>query len=348
MPYRQMRCQSMLHSQPSSVTDRRASAFWTLGDRRGSLHEERLPKVPQGMCLIRTLYSAISPGTERLVFDGRVPQRLKEDMRVPYMDGGFPFPVKYGYSLVGRVVAGSHPWLNKTVHVMHPHQDLCLVRKDDLFEVPDGLPPARATLASNLETAVNALWDAHVQIGDASLVVGFGVIGSLVARLLAMMPEGHVEVYDTDAHKRALAHQLGFRLFDPARSARKFDLAFHTTGTAEGLQGALDHVGFEGRVVELSWYGTQPVNVHLGGSFHTERKTIISSQVSNVAAPQRSRWDCRRRKEFVFQLLSNPVFDHHVSHTVSFAELPEFFPRLAESPASYLSVLVTYNGRHDV
>ncbi len=319
-----------------------ARALWFQGPSRAELVSEALPAVAAETCDIRTHFSAISPGTERLVYTGQVPPALYQEMRCPYMSGDFPFPVKYGYALVGEMVAGPRDMHGQLVHVLHPHQDRCRVRLQDTFPVPAAVPPPRATLASNLETAVNALWDARVGIGERALVVGFGIIGSLVARLLTRVAGVQVQVVDAQDAKIDLARQMGFAACDPTQVADDFDLAFHASASAAGLQLALDAVGFEGRVIELSWYGRRDVTVHLGGSFHSQRKAIIASQVSHIATPQRPRWDYRRRKALVFSLLHDPVFDQHITHVVPFAELPQVYDRLQQAPTAGLAYVVDY------
>lgn len=256
------------------------------------------------------------------------------------MEGSFTFPVKYGYSLVGRVIEGDADWQDKIVHLLHPHQDVCIVRTADLFSVPKEVPPLRATLASNLETALNALWDAEVTVGDRVLVVGFGMIGALVARLLQAMPAVSVSVHDTDPERTAMATRAGFTV--ASSSARNFDIAFHSSSSEAGLQTSIEAVGPEGKVVELSWYGTQLVSIHLGGSFHQQRKRIISSQVSSLPMHRRARWDVRRRKEVVFELLKDAVFDQHITEVVSFEQLPSLFERIRQNDRSALGWGVKY------
>ncbi|ETX06113.1 zinc-dependent alcohol dehydrogenase [Candidatus Entotheonella palauensis] len=319
-----------------------ASALWFQAREEAAILPESLPVVTDGWCEIRTQFSALSPGTERLVYTARVPPELAGHMRCPYMGGAFTFPVKYGYSLVGTVSAGPADWLGRTVHVLHPHQDQCVVRCEDAYAFPPDVPPGRATLASNLETAVNVLWDAQVALGERVLVVGFGIVGSLVARLLSLIPGVQLEVVDAAPAKQRLAEDMGFCSPRAEDLEPSFDLAIHASASSEGLQVALDHVGFEGRVVELSWYGTRPVTVQLGGTFHNQRKRIISSQVSTIAPAQRPRWDNQRRKALVFDLLRRPEFDAHITHTVAFEDLPQVFQRLAHPPTEGLAYLVDY------
>ena len=320
-----------------------AFALWFQDREQAAILPEALPAVSDGWCGMRAQFSALSPGTERLVYTGGVPPELAEDMRCPYMGGEFAFPVKYGYSLVGEISDGPADWLGRAAHVLHPHQDRCVVRREDVYLLPPDVSPARATLASNLETAVNVLWDAQVALGERVLVVGFGIVGSLVARLLSFIPGVQLEVVDAAPDKQRMAADMGFSSHtntDDLDAA--FDLAIHASAASAGLQTALDHVGFEGRVVELSWYGSRPVTVNLGGAFHNQRKRIISSQVSTIAPAQRPRWDYRRRKDLVFDLLRRDEFDAHITHRVAFGDLPKVFARLAHPPTEGLAYLVDY------
>jgi hypothetical protein len=319
----------------------RARAFWLEGEGRGVLRKENLPELRPEWCTVRTMFTAVSPGTERLVALGRVPEALSEEMRCPYMGGRFPFPVKYGYSLVGEVVAGPKDLLGRKVHVLHPHQDICVVRRDDIRLIPDGLPPARATLASNLETAVTAVWDSGVTLGERVLVVGFGIVGSLVARALGSGPETDLEIAEKRADRRRLAMRMGFRT-TPTPKPGAFDLAFDTSGSPAGLQAAIDSVGVEGRVIAVSWFGTRPARLDLGGSFHSRRKRIVGSQVSRIPGALRPRWDAARRTDLVFRLLERPEFDLHVGPTVPFVSLPGFFGALVRRSPEGLSPLITY------
>jgi len=318
-----------------------ARAFWLTGKGKGALRREALPGPSPGWCTVRTLFSAVSPGTERLVSLGGVPAGLHEEMACPYMGGRFPFPVKYGYSLVGDVVEGPEGLCGRRVHVLHPHQDLCAVRCEDVRPLPEGLPPARATLASNMETAVTAVWDSGVSVGERVLVVGFGVVGSLVARVLELGPAVELEVAETRAGRRRLAESMGFRAAS-APAAAPFDAAFDTSGTPAGLQRAIDSVGVEGRVIAVSWFGARPARLELGGSFHSRRKRIIGSQVSRIPGAMRARWDTARRTGLVFRLLERPEFDLHLGPTVPFAGLPKAFSALVSPSHEGLSPLITY------
>jgi 2-desacetyl-2-hydroxyethyl bacteriochlorophyllide A dehydrogenase len=319
-----------------------AKSLWFEEAGKAVFREDELPDLRKGWCCIDTSYSAISPGTERLVFLGDVPNDLFSQMKTAYMGGDFAFPLKYGYSLVGRIIDGSFERIGQTVHILHPHQNRCVVREEDAFPVPDDIPSKRATLASNMETAVNAVWDSGLTIGERALVVGFGIVGSLVARLLSFFPGVEVTITDNNPLKLSLAEKMEFDVQSPDNKSNAFDVAFHASGDPNGLQSAIDSVGFEGRVVELSWYGKKEVSLNLGGSFHSMRKKILSSQVSSIPPQFRSKWDFNKRKSLVFEFLARDVFDTHITHSYPFDDLVRVFDDLKTPPTEGLSYLVVY------
>jgi threonine dehydrogenase-like Zn-dependent dehydrogenase len=325
---------------------KKTNALWHLSPSGSALREELLSPPAEGWCEVESLCSLVSTGTETLVAKGLVPPQLFEEMRVPYMAGGFGFPVKYGYSMVGGVATSSSPFFGKTVHFMHPHQQRCMVKESDLFLVPGEITLHRATLAGNLETAVTAIWDSGVSIGDRAAVVGFGLVGSLVARMLSQMPAVELVVFEKNEARRALAERMGFQVPTDLRGFQNleglFDVAFHTSGTSEGLQTCIELVGKEGKVIELSWYGVNEVRLSLGGSFHLGRKRILSSQVSHLPAERLPGWDFRRRKEVVFELLKNPIFDEHIGSVIPFEKAPELFQKLRNEGTPELSWCIVY------
>lgn len=311
-----------------------ARALWLEAPGRAAIRATELSPLEGDVVRVRAIASAISPGTERLVATGRVPAEVAETMRCPYMDGSFSFPVKYGYSLVGRLDDG------RLAHVLHPHQETAHVRAADVRIVPEGVPPERATLAANLETAVTALWDSRIAAGERTLVLGFGIVGSLVARLLTRVAGVEVDVVELDGEKRRLAQSMGFHAM--AAPGSDYDVAFGASGAPEEVQVALDAVGDEGRVVELSWLGTREVRLQLGGTFHSGRKQLIASQVSHIPPHLRARWDYARRTRLVFALLRDAAFDAHITRTVDFEELPRFYEELCAGGAGGLSIAVRY------
>lgn len=302
-----------------------ATSLWHTSTTSSNLQKASLKEFGTDYLLIKSRYSLISTGTERLVAMGKVPSSMHESMVVPSMGGSFEFPIKYGYSLVGQIENDQH-LAGQLVHLLHPHQDLLTIDKQSISIVPQGIPAKRAALASNMETALNAVWDSGVSVGDKAIVCGFGMIGGLVARVLSLIAAVDVIVLETNEYRIAQAQKMGFTT-NPDK-LENFDCSFHTSGTSGGLQACIDGVGMEGKIIELSWYGTKSVEVKLGASFHQQRKQIISSQVGQVPFSKSARWNYKRRKEIVWDLLKNPLFDAHITEEIPFAESPAFFDQL--------------------
>lgn len=306
----------------------KATALWHILPTESTLQQASLASLKEGQVLIKSLYSLISTGTERLVAKGFVPNSMYENMRVPFMKGTFDFPLKYGYSLVGKIISNG-ALKGQLVHLLHPHQDYLIVDSQMISVVPNGISSKRAALASNIETALNAVWDSGVSIGDRVVVVGFGMIGGLLARVLSKIPAVELFVVEKNKFRARLAKKMGFKV-NPA-NLKNLDISYHTTSSTQGLQTSIDAVGMEGKIVELSWYGTKETKVNLGGDFHYQRKQIISSQVAHIPFTKQVRWDYQRRKKVVWELLQDPLFEEHLTHEVLFANTPTFFNQLRTS-----------------
>ena len=319
-----------------------ALAFWIVAPGKGELRRESLPEPGPGEILVEALASGISRGTETLVFQGRVPESQRQIMRAPHQVGEFTFPLKYGYSSVGVVAAGPDDWLGRRVFCLHPHQDRYVVPRDSVVTVPATIPEERVVLAANMETVVNALWDAAPRIGDRVAVVGAGVIGALAAAVASRMPGAAVQLVDINPDKAAIASALGVSFAMPNVATSGADLVIHASATAEGLATALDLAGFEATIIELSWYGDRRVAVALGEGFHSRRLRLVSSQVGAVATPQRARWDRRRRLSLAVDLLADARFDVLLAPPVPFARLPEVMSELAAGPSEVMCQVIRY------
>ena len=323
-----------------------ARAFWITGPGRGEIRSVALAAPGRGEVRLRAVASAISRGTESLVFEGKVPASERQRMRCPFQEGEFPAPVKYGYASVGVVEALGpevpHELLSARVFCLYPHQDRYVVPASAVLPVPAEVPDRRAALAANMETAVNALWDAGPRIGDRIVVVGAGVVGTLVATLAARLPGASVELVDIDRRRRELAVALGCRFAVPDDALGEADLVFHASGTAAGLGTALALAGFEANVMELSWYGDQPVAAPLGATFHSRRLRLISSQVGSIATARRARRSHRERLALALDLLRDPVFDRLITGELRLDALPETMARLATAPDGALCEVVRY------
>jgi threonine dehydrogenase-like Zn-dependent dehydrogenase len=319
-----------------------ARAFWITGPRRGEIRAERLAAPGSGDLLIRTLYTGVSRGTEMLVFANRVPSAERERMRAPFQAGDFPAPVKYGYANVGEVEMGPADLCGRRVFCLYPHQTRYVVPAAAVHVLPADVPAARAVLAANLETAVNGLWDATPRIGDRIAIVGAGTIGCLTAWLAARMPGCAVELIDIDPEKATVARALSVPFRAPTEAQGSADIVLHTSGAPAGLVTALELAGFEARVIEMSWYGTEQVTLPLGERFHSQRLSLRSSQVGAIAPAQRGRWTAERRMALVMRLLAEPVLDALITGESPFDELPAIMQRLADAPGATLCHRIGY------
>jgi threonine dehydrogenase-like Zn-dependent dehydrogenase len=282
-----------------------------------------LPETGPGDVCLRTLASGVSRGTEALVFAGRVPEGQFATMRAPLMAGTFPFPVKYGYSVVAETEPGGG-----RVFVLHPHQDRFVVPAAMCVPVPDAIPTPRAVLAANMETALNICWDAAPLAAERVLVIGAGVVGLLAASLLARVPATKVTVSDINPGRAALAERFGCAFALPDAAPADQELIVHTSASETGLRLALDRAAFEGRVVEASWYGDAAPAVPLGEWFHSRRLRLIASQVGSVAGPMRGRRSHGERLATALALLDNPAYDALLEGPTRFDDLPAAMPRI--------------------
>ncbi len=319
-----------------------ARAFWVTAPGRGEIRGEGLSAPTEQEVVVQALFSGISRGTESIVFGGHVPQSEWARMRAPFQEGAFPSPVKYGYASVGRVTGGPDELKGRIVFVLYPHQTQFVVPATAIHTVPDGVPPARAVLAANMETALNGVWDARPHVGDRISVVGAGAVGCLAAWLASRIPGCDVELVDINPRRAAIARSLGVRFAEPDSAADDADVVIHASGAPAGLELALRLAGIEARVVELSWFGDQVVSLPLGGAFHARRLTIQSSQVGRVAPAQRPRWDTDRRMQLALRLLSDPALDALITGESAFETLPDVMAELTHSPGDTLCHRIRY------
>ena len=344
-------------SDPSSVpassvpADPRPSRqYWIRTPGEGEIREVGIPGHLPGHLRIRARWSGISRGTESLVFRGEVPPSLHAVMRAPFQEGEFPAPVKYGYASVGQVeealpgtASASSLGPGDWVFCLHPHQDVYWAPPASVTRIPSGVPPARAVLAANMETALNATWDGGAGPGDRIVVVGAGVVGLLVAWLCARIPGTRVTAVDLNPAREAQARALGVDFAPPGTlPGASADLVFHASGAPEGAVQALELAGEEATVVELSWYGTRSVPLPLGEGFHPRRLTLRSSQVGALPPARRPRWDFARRLGVALDLLAAPELDALITDESPFDELPRVMARLARDGGDTLCHRITY------
>jgi len=320
-----------------------ARALWYVARGRAELRPAGLRRLEAGDARVRTLWSAISRGTERLVFEGRVSALDNERMRAPLQEGEFPHPVKYGYCAVGVVEDGPEALQGRLVFALHPHQDRFCLSAAALVPLPDAVPARRAVLAANMETALNGLWDSGAGPGDRIVVVGAGAVGLLVGALAARLPGAEVTLVDIEPSRKTIVADLGCAFRKPLDAPDDADLVFHASATAPGLACALACAGAEATIVEMSWYGTAPVLAPLGLDFHSRRLRLVSSQVGEVAPSRRPRWSRRRRLEKALSLLADDRLDALITDEVRFDDLPAALPLLLAPGAGGLATVVRYD-----
>ena len=319
-------------SEHINVTGARAKRLTYLSAREAEIESIDLPELGPGLVALKTLFSGISRGTESLVFHGKVPQSEWSRMRCPHMSGDFGFPVSYGYACVCKVTAiganVSNLQKEDTVFVLHPHQDKIVLPAEFCVQIPATIPVKRAVLAANMETALNAIWDAELSNmkSPTCAVIGAGVLGMLTASALRTLLRLDPVVSDINPDRRVVSDALGFPFSHPDALSNLnpsgFDFVFHTSSSASGIQAAIDNSSFEGTIVEMSWYGDRPISVHLGGAFHVKRLTIRSSQVGTIARSHRSQLTFVDRLQQALKLLDDPNLDTLLEEPIDFETLP--------------------------
>jgi 2-desacetyl-2-hydroxyethyl bacteriochlorophyllide A dehydrogenase len=341
---------------PPSGDDLKARALWFTAPRTAEFRQETVPPPGRDEVRIRAIASAVSAGTELLVYRGEVPQGLRLDL--PTFAGSYDFPIKYGYAAVGRILDTGpnveHLVAGDPVFVHHPHQEAFVVPAWMPVRLPGDLDPLLGVFSANLETALNIAHDTPVRLGETTLVFGQGVVGFLVGLLLKLAGAGAVLVVDPLEDRRRLALAAGADgAFGPGElnervaeitGGRGADVAVEASGSGVALQSAIDSVATEGTVVVASWYGSKPVTLALGGHFHRGRVRLRSSQVGRSNPELAPRWDRNRRMDTVLGLLDRLKLRELISHRIPFEEAPGAYPLLDERPEEALQVVFTYDG----
>ncbi|HLZ31485.1 MAG TPA: zinc-binding alcohol dehydrogenase [Chloroflexota bacterium] len=338
------------------MVPRTGLSVWFAHARQVDLRSETVPDVGPDDVRVEALASAISHGSEMLVFRGQVPDGLELDL--PALRGTFAFPIKYGYANVGRVVeTGSEVRClsqGDAVFVHHPHQSTYVVPAQMPVRLPDGLDPVLGVFLANLETATNVVIDAAPRLGERVAVFGQGVVGLLITQLLRLTGVSQIIAVEPVAHRRELACQVGADVaLDPtdggvAAALRNLtggagvDLVIEASGSAAALDQALDALVFGGTCVVCSWYGTKPVELRLGGAFHRQRLRIVSSQVSTIDAALQPRWTHQRRLALARDLLPGLELAGLISHRIPLARAADAFGLVDQHADQTVQVVLTY------
>jgi 2-desacetyl-2-hydroxyethyl bacteriochlorophyllide A dehydrogenase len=325
------------------------------------VREEEVPSLRPGQVLIRTIYSAISPGTELLVYRQQIPTGQALDVNIKSLPGEARFPLKYGYSTVGEVISTGPEtdtaWTGKRVFAFHPHESLFPAYADELIELPEGVSPLDAVFLSNMETAVNFIMDGKPMIGERIAVLGQGIVGLLTISLLAQFPLKALFTMDKYPLRRRVSCELGAHvsldpddkgslsemksLFLDANSSGA-DLTYEISGNTGALDTAIEITGYDGRILVGSWYGTNPVNLRLGEGFHRNRIRLISSQVSTLSPGLMGRWNKSRRFQTVWQMLEKVRPSRLINQYVPFNRAAEAYKILEEDPGEVIQTIFTY------
>ncbi len=329
-------------------------ALWFTGPRQAELRAEPVGSPGEGEVLVSSIVSLISPGTEMLIYRGEATPEASLDLLMK--KGRLDYPVKYAYQVVGRVDEagpGARHAEGDLVFARHPHQDRFVVRDDPslVLSIPAGLPPERAVFANLVDVAVNAVHDAPIRIGDAVVVYGVGIIGSVCAQL-ARATAGTVIVVDGLESRRALAREWGAdAAVDPSEApaaireltaGRGADVSIEASGTSAALQAAIEATGIEGTVVAVTFFGSQDVPLRLSPEFHLRRQRMVSTQLSSVGSGLQPRWSFARRMNVVLELLRTERVHVHAMHTFPFDQAPEAYRLLDAQANETLGVTLHY------
>jgi 2-desacetyl-2-hydroxyethyl bacteriochlorophyllide A dehydrogenase len=330
-------------------------SVWFSRPRTVELRQEDDPSLAADEVRVAAVGSAISHGTEMLVFRGQIPAGLGLDL--PTLRGSFDFPIKYGYASVGRVVetgSGVRDLAQgDTVFVHHPHQSAYVVPASMPVRLPGDLDPSLGVFLANVETAVNVVVDAGPRLGERVAVFGQGVVGLLITQLLRRAGVSQILAVEPVARRRELACLVGADLaLDPSDASVRLirdmtdgagvDIAIEASGQPAALDLALESVVFGGTVVVCSWYGTKPVPLTLGGAFHRRRLRIVSSQVGTIDAALQPRWSTRRRLELARDLLPRLELEALISHRFPIEQAAEAYLLVDEHPDEVIQVVLTY------
>lgn len=321
-------------------------SFWIEEPGKGAIRTAGLPDadtvLSEGGVLVQALFGALSRGTEACVFQGRVPETEWTRMRCLFQEGAFPGPVKYGYINVGRVLDGPPALAGRAVFCLYPHQTLYAVPADAVTLLPEGVPPERAVLGANMETALNVVWDSEIAAGNRVTVVGGGVLGCLIAYLAQRIAGAEVELIDPDKKKETIYQSIGLPFYDPSEAVGGADVVVHTSATEAGLRLCLRLARDEGRIVEASWFGDREVKLPLGQDFHSRRLQLIGSQVGMVSPAKRATHGYADRMALALGYLTDPVLDALITHDVAFDDLPDRMPQFVSDGSGVACVRIRY------
>jgi len=331
--------------------------------RHTIIERRTAPRPEENELLVANRLSAISAGTEMLIFGGHFPEHMALDTTIASLAGVFRYPLAYGYSSVGEVIAAGSPdnagWIGRRVFAFHPHTSHFTAPPSSLLPLPDGISIDDAVFLANMETAVNLIMDGRPVVGERVVVLGLGTIGLLVTALLSRFPLEAVVGIDPHRIRRDAAADFGATdLFsgeeadladkpasdmEESKSDHRADLIYEVSGNPDALNVALALAGYHTRLVIGSWYGTKSTAIDLGGPFHRNRVRVTSSQVSTIAPELSGRWTSQRRLQTAWEMLARCRPGRLISHRFQIQQAQDAYERIARAPQETLQVVLTYD-----
>lgn len=319
----------------------KAESYWVKGSKKGYIKSHVISPPSKNELLIKTLYSGISFGTEKIVFTGDVPTSQRELMRCPYQEGSFGRDVKYGYINIGKVIDGKASYLNKNIFSLFPHQSKYVLREDEALIIPKNIPLKRCLLIPNMETAINGIWDTLPSLGDKILIVGAGIVGCLTAYLANKLFGNDVLLVDKDIQKKSIAKKLNLEFTSSIPKTYKANIIYECSGNAKVLNNIQKNISKESKLCILSWYGNQISKIKMGEEFFSKRASIKFSQVSSLPENRLHNWNHFKRRELAIEMLNDKKLDILIDKKViDFRDLPSFFGK--NLTKNYMCKVVKY------
>ena len=305
-----------------------AQSFWS-SKKRGSIKSKTLKyKLDDNEVLVEAVYSGISYGTEKIVFDGQVPKNQYDLMRAPHQEGSFNTSIKYGYLNVGKVIKGPRKYENKMVYTMYPHQSKFIINSSLATLIPNYIPAKRALLTANMETAINAIWDSQPSVGDRTYVIGAGIVGLLMAYVLSKIFGVEVAMFDIDMKKKNICKRLNIPFINDINKIQNPDIIYECSGNISVLDNLVNHIALDTKICILSWYGKQKSQIKMGENCFSRRLNMIFSQVGNIASYKLRKYDNLKRRALALEMLNDNTLDCLIDKKeIQLKDLPKFFTK---------------------
>lgn len=351
--------QTSLQGQ-NRMSETRASQLWFTAPFSVEVREVTLPAPAADEVVVRTRYSAVSAGTELLLYRGQMPGSMSLDATLSSLQQSSGYPLQYGYACVGEVQQTGRDvdpdWQGRQVFSFQPHASHFLATTDQLIAVPDDLSAQAAVFLPNMETAVNLVQDGQPLIGERVVVLGQGIVGLLLSGLLARFPLADLAAVEGQPDRQDLARTFGVKdVYSPDEATRAVasssdgypamadaDLIYEVSGQPEALNLAIALSGFASRIVIGSWYGSKRVPIDLGGKAHRNRLQLITSQVSTLAPGLSGRWDKQRRYHLAWDMIRATDTAQLITHNLPLEEAEWLYKQLHEEASGIMQSLFHY------